>query len=214
MLQKISEFFSANGKRERQKKRLIRPEFEHLFSPTPVDKWVSLDLEMTGLNPKQDHILSIGAVHLEKTEQGLIIDSGNALSLVCRPPVMPTDETIVIHGLRPSDVENGLSYDEILPILLNFIENRTVVGFCVAMDMAFLNAIAKPFLGINLPNVTIDVSQLHLQQQQRQNPNHIYQAKHLNQLLDEFNIPKLSAHDAVNDAIMTAMLFAHLNNYQ
>lgn len=214
MLQKISEFFSANGKRERQKKRLIRPEFEHLFSPTPVDKWVSLDLEMTGLNPKQDHILSIGAVHLEKTEQGLIIDSGNALSLVCRPPVMPTDETIVIHGLRPSDVENGLSYDEMLPILLNFIENRTVVGFCVAMDMAFLNTIVKPFLGVNLPNASIDVSQLHLQQQQRQNPNHIYQAKHLNQLLDEFHIPKLSAHDAVNDAIMTAMLFAHLNNYQ
>lgn len=214
MLQKISEFFSANGKRERQKKRLIRPEFEHLFSPTPVDKWVSLDLEMTGLNPKQDHILSIGAVHLEKTEQGLIIDSGNALSLVCRPPVMPTDETIVIHGLRPSDVENGLSYDEMLPILLNFIENRTVVGFCVAMDTAFLNTIVKPFLGVNLPNASIDVSQLHLQQQQRQNPNHIYQAKHLNQLLDEFHIPKLSAHDAVNDAIMTAMLFAHLNNYQ
>lgn len=211
MWQKISEFFSVNGKRERQKKRLLKPEFEHLFTQTPVDKWVSLDLEMTGLNPKTDHILSIGAVHLEKTEQGLMIDTGNALSLVCRPPVMPTDETIVIHGLRPSDVENGLSYDEMLPILLNFIENRSIIGFCVAMDMAFINALVKPFLGINLPNPMIDVSQLHWQQQMKKDPNYVGQQKHLNQLLIEFDIPKLPAHDAVNDAIMTAMLFTHLH---
>lgn len=92
----------------------------------------SLDFEMTGLNPKTDHILSVGAVRLHRAgDASMQIDTGNALSLICRPPVMPSKETIVIHGLRPSDVEHGISYDEMLPLLLEFIGNRPIVGFAV-----------------------------------------------------------------------------------
>ena len=34
--------------------------------------------------------------------------------------------------------------------------------------------------------------------------------KHLAALMDDYHIPRLPAHDALNDAIMTAMLFTHL----
>ncbi|MFW2178440.1 MULTISPECIES: 3'-5' exonuclease [unclassified Moraxella] len=212
MFNKISEFFSQN-KVARQKQSLLQPQYAHLFDTPPTDEWVSLDLEMTGLNPKTDHILSLGAVKIAKTAHGVEIDTGNALSLICRPPVMPSRDSIIIHGLRPSDVENGISYEAMLPQLLDFIGNRPVVGFCVDMDMAFINAITKPWLGVNLPNAMLDVSLLEQQhrQQANRNPDNVVKRKHLNELIDEFAIPRLPTHDSLNDAIMVAMVFAHLN---
>ena len=212
MFHRIKNLFSGQ-KLERQKQRLSKPEYAYLFD-TPLSKvpneWVSLDLEMTGLNAKQDYILSVGAVQVRKESNGFVIDTDSALSLVCRPPVMPTHDTIVIHGLRPIDVDNGLSYDEMLTQLLPMLKNRPIIGFCVDMDMAFLNAIAKPFLGVELANKLVDVSRLYQQNQHRHDPSQVGQIPHLNKLLEEYQIPRLPAHNALNDAIMTAMLFTHL----
>lgn len=209
MFDSIKNLFGGQ-KLERQKQRLIKPQYGYLFDAELPNEWVSLDLEMTGLNAKQDHILSVGAVVIRRENDNFVIDTDGALSLVCRPPVMPTHETIVIHGLRPIDVENGLSYDEMLTQLLPMLKSRPIVGFCVDMDMAFLNAIVKPFLGVALPNNIVDVSRLYQQNQHRHDPNQVGQLKHLNQLLEEYQIPPLPAHNALNDAIMTAMLFTHL----
>ncbi len=107
---------------------LTDPSFGYLFDKPPADEWISLDLEMTGLNPKTDHILSVGAVKISRTDGVLSIDTANALSLVCRPPVMPSTDSIVIHGLRPMDVENGVDYDQMLKILLPFIGSRPILG--------------------------------------------------------------------------------------
>lgn len=209
MFDKIASFFTQN-RLDRQRQQLLRPEYDYLFHPPPANEWVSLDCEMTGLNPKTDHILSVGAVRMVQDEAGFSIDTGNALSLICRPPVMPSRDSIEIHGLRPSDVENGISYEAMLAELLLFIGSRPLVGFCVDMDMAFLNAIAKPLLGVNLPNPLIDISQLAHQRQNSHNPEMASQPKHLNVLLQEYAIPKLPAHDALNDAVMTAMLWVYL----
>lgn len=212
MFDSIKNWF-VRQKLERQRQRLSKPEYGYLFDTplsTEPNEWVSLDLEMTGLNPKHDHILSVGAVVIRQVQAGFVIDTDNALSVVCCPPVMPSHDTIVIHGLRPVDVANGASYEAMLSQLLPIIKNRPLVGFCVDRDVAFLNAIIKPFLGVQLPNKIIDVSVLYQQNQHRHDPNQVGQLKHLNQLLAEYNIPRLPAHDALNDAIMTAMLFTHL----
>lgn len=203
-------FLAKAVKKQRQKSQLIRPEFGFLFDEKPAQEWVSLDLEMTGLNPKTDHILSFGAVKIYQQNNSFHIDTGNALSLICCPPVMPNHDSIVIHGLRPQDVANGISYDEMLPKLFEFVGSLPIIGFCVSMDMGFINQLAKPFLGTNLPNQTIDISQLHQQILHKKDPNLVASPKHLTQLLTDFDIPKLPTHDALNDAIMTAMLFCHL----
>lgn len=214
MFSKLSQLF-ATSQQSRQRQKLTKPEYGFLFDAPPTNEWVSLDFEMTGLNPKTDHILSVGAVRLHRAEDASMqIDTGNALSLICRPPVMPSKETIVIHGLRPSDVEDGISYDEMLPLLLEFIGNRPIVGFAVNRDIAFLNALLKPWLGVSLPNPVLDVSVIEQQARQRKQhqTDHAVEPKHLNVLLAEFGIPILPAHDALNDAIMTAMLFIYLKD--
>ncbi|MDO5652084.1 MAG: 3'-5' exonuclease [Moraxella sp.] len=212
MFDKIRQLFSQDGKRNRQKHQLTRPEYAYLFDEPPADTWISLDLEMTGVNPKSDHILSVGAVKITRTDGVLSIDTAHALSIVCRPPVMPSKDSIVIHGLRPIDVENGVDYERMLATLLPFIGSCPIVGFCTDMDMAFINAIAKPYLGTTLANECLDVSLIDqtIRKRTNKNPDITIDRQHLSELLERYNIPYLPAHDASNDALMSAMLFCHL----
>lgn len=188
------------------KTQLQRPELASMFEPPPANQWVAIDCEMTGLHPKKHHLLSVAAIHID----GNLIDTGNGLHLVCRPPVMPDRDTIVIHGLRTADVEHGMSYDEMLAILLPFIGNRPLVGFCPQIDTAFLNPLVKQYMGTPLPNEVIDVRHLFARRMGDRTQGIPTQSQHLNNILAHYDIPDLGSHDAYNDAVMTAMAFLHL----
>lgn len=189
-----------------QKTHLQRSELASMFNEPLVDKWVAIDCEMTGLNPKKHHLLSIAAIHIN----GDSIDTGNGLHLVCRPPVMPDRDTIVIHGLRTADVEHGMSYDEMLALVLPFIDNRPLVGFCPQIDTGFLNPLVKRYMGTTLPNKVIDIRQLYSRRMGDRTQGIPNQSQHLTNILAHYEIPELGTHDAYNDAIMTAMAFLHL----
>ena len=189
-----------------QKTQLQRPELASMFTTPSAEQWVAIDCEMTGLNPKKHHLLSVAAIHIN----GNTIDTGNGMHLVCRPPVMPDRDTIVIHGLRTADVEHGMSYDEMLALLLPFIDNRPIVGFCTQLDMVFLNPLVKRYMGTTLPNKVIDVRQLYSRRMGDLTQGIPNQTQHLTNILAHYGIPELGVHDAYNDAIMTAMAFLHV----
>ena len=44
---------------------------------------------------------------------------------------------------------------------LEFIGNRPLVGYYLEFDMAMMNRLIKPWLGVNLPNKQIEVSGLY-----------------------------------------------------
>lgn len=188
------------------KKSLTRPELSSIFEPAKPNEWVSIDCEMTGLNHKKHHLLSIAAIHIN----GNVIDTGNGLHLVCRPPIMPAEDTIIIHGLRPFDVEHGLSYEQMLDNMLPFIGNRPIVGFCPQLDMGFLNTLAKDYMGAPLPNEVIDIRSLYTKRNGNRTNGIAHKSQHLDSIMKELDIPDLGAHDAYNDAVMTAMTFLHL----
>ena len=189
-----------------QKKNLRRPELETMFEKPLANEWVAIDCEMTGLNPKKHHLLSVAAIHIN----GDKIDTGNGLHLLCRPPVMPERDTIIIHGLRTADVEQGMSYDEMLALLLPFIGNRPLVGFCPQIDTGFLNPLVRRYMGTDLPNEVIDIRHLYSRRMVGRSQGLPSQAQHLESILAHYNIPELGTHDAYNDAIMTAMAFLHV----
>lgn len=204
----------SNHQRLKSKSKLTDLAYDYLFNEPPADEWVSLDLELTGLNAKTHHILSVGAVKIKQTNKSFVIDTSDMLSIICHPPIMPDTNSIVIHGLRPIDVESGMNYDEMLDKLLPFIGSRPIVGFCTSMDMAFINTLAKSKLGTKLPNALIDVANLDQKLRQKINKNSDIpiDKRHLNELLIAHKIPILPAHDSMNDALMTAMLFCHLKS--
>ena len=189
-----------------QKNQLQRPELALMFTKPMPEQWVAIDCEMTGLNPRKHHLLSVAAIHIN----GDKIDTGNGLHLLCRPPVMPQRDTIVIHGLRTADVEHAMSYDEMLSLLLPFIGNRPLVGFCPQIDVGFLNPLVKRYMGTHLPNEVIDIRPLYSRRMIGRSQGLPSQAQHLNSILKHYNIPELGIHDAYNDAIMTAMAFLHV----
>ncbi|MES1965465.1 3'-5' exonuclease [Psychrobacter sp. AH5] len=189
-----------------QKNHLQRAELSSMFEPPVDDQWVAIDCEMTGLNPRKHHLLSVAAIHIN----GDTIDTGNGLHLVCRPPIMPDRDTIVIHGLRSADVEQGMSYDEMLELLLPFIDNRPIVGFCPQIDTAFLNPLIKKYMGTTLPNEVLDVRRLYSQRMGDRDPNTPKPSQQLPKILAHYNIPEFGSHDAYNDAVMTAMAFLHV----
>lgn len=187
-------------------RQLTRPEFKEMFQPPAPNQWVAIDCEMTGLNPKKDHLLSIAAIHINGSQ----ILSGEGLHLICRPPVMPKKDTIVIHGLRPLDVENGLSYEQMLDRLLPFIGNRPIVGYCPQLDLGFLNQITKSYMGTALPNSVIDIRDLYNRYSGNRTQGISHQAQQLSAICQQLKLPELEAHDAYNDALITAMAFLHL----
>lgn len=191
-----------------QKRQLQRPELASMFTTPNAKEWVAIDCEMTGLNPKKHHLLSVAAIHIN----GNKIDTGNGMHVVCKPPVMPDRDTIVIHGLRTADVEHGMSYDEMLALLLPFIDNRPIVGFCPQIDIGFLNPIVKRYMGAALPNQIIDIRQLYSQHMGDRTQGIPNQSQRLPNILAHYGIHELGAHDAYNDAIMTAMAFLHMRS--
>ena len=124
--------------------------------------------------------------------------------------MMPDRDTIIIHGLRTADVEHGMSYDEMLALLLPFIDNRPIVGYCPQLDMGFLNKISKSYMGTALPNPIIDIRDLYNRYSGNRTQGISHQAQQLSSIATQLQLPELAAHDAYNDALMTAMVFLHL----
>lgn len=206
--------YKFNHLRHQALSQLTDDNYCYLFDETTADEWICLDFELTGVNPKSDKILSVGAVKIIKDNGFLTLDMASALSMICRPPVMPTTDSIVIHGLRPMDLESGVDYKTMLQALLPLVGSRPIVGFCPQMDQAFLNHEVKNLLGVALINPCLDVSIMEKNHRQKliRNPDMIAEQKHLSTLLSEYDIPLLPAHDALNDAVMTAMLFCRLHS--
>ena len=189
------------------KKNLKDNKYEFLFDKTSNDEYVCFDCETTGLNPKKDDIVSIGAVIIK----GNTIVSSKKFVKFVKPKTKLQAEAIKIHHIRECDLEDAEDINDVVEEFLNFIGNRTLVGYYLEFDVAMINKYIKPKLGITLPNKMYEVSAIyHDFKMERIPQGHI--DLRFNTIMDELDIPSLGKHDAYNDAIMTSMIFIKLKN--
>ncbi|MEZ0323763.1 MAG: 3'-5' exonuclease [Hydrogenothermaceae bacterium] len=188
------------------RKNLKDNRFLFLFEDSHKDEFVAFDTETTGLNPKKDEILSIGAVKIK----GNKIDLKDRFYTVIKPNFPINEETIKIHGLRKKDLENGIPIEEAIEKFLYFIGSRPLVGYYVEFDVAMINKYLKKMIGIELPNRQIDVSGMYYDYKIGKIPQGFVDLR-FDSILRDLNIPVFGKHDALNDAIMTALVFLHLN---
>jgi DNA polymerase-3 subunit epsilon len=204
----------------RQKRKLKEPGFEFLFNEEVPGSYVCFDCETTGLDPKKDKIVSLSAIKI----QGNQVLTSQSLNLLIEQEGLIAAESIVVHRIRNIDVVEKESSSarlmteaQAIKEFLEFIKGSTLVGYYLEFDIAMVNQVIKPWLGVNLPNRQVEVSALYYDQMVRlakrsgqqglQQPNIDLT---FDKILHKLKLPNLGQHDAFSDALMTALIFVKL----
>jgi len=192
---------------KRNANNLKDEQYRFLFEQAPVDEVVVFDTETTGLSPKKDEILSIGAVKIK----GNKILMSEKFELFIKPSREINEKSIKIHQIRNVDLENGIDPHKAIVQFLHFIGSRPLVGYYLEFDIKMMNTYVKPWLGINLPNPQIEVSGLYHDKKIKFIPDGVIDLR-FDVMMNDLGLPIFGKHDALNDAVMTAMMYIKLQN--
>jgi DNA polymerase-3 subunit epsilon len=118
-------------------------------------RFVVVDLETTGLDPRLDEVLSFAAVPVEG---GRILAGGTVTGLV-RPEAPPPASSIEIHGLRAADLASAPPEREALAPLAAALEGRIPVAHAAWVERDFLRPRLR-VLGFALARRMVDTAVL------------------------------------------------------
>lgn len=178
---------------------------------TPIRslRYAVLDTEFTSLDQRSNRLLSVGAVAME----GASIRMGEQFYRVLNPGVEVPASTIVVHQLRPSDIEQGEPPLQALAELWDYIAGAVIVGHFIKMDMDLLR---KEMRGSehSLDGPVVDTAKVHhwLLRNGRYSDDlfHRLEILDLASLAKLYNIESREAHHALDDAFVTARLWQKL----
>lgn len=185
--------------------RLKEKEYEFLFEKDTSGEYVVFDTETTGLNPKKDDIVSIGAVKIKDNK----ILTSQTFEVFVKNSCELSSKSIEIHKIRPIDLQNAKTTEVAIREFLDFIGSRPLVGYYLEFDVSMINKYIKPMLGITLPNKKIEVSEIYFDKTISLIPQGNIDLR-FDTILKNCGVPDMGVHNAVNDAIMTAMIFLKL----
>jgi len=175
---------------------------------TPIDavRYVVLDTELTSLDKRSNRVLSIGAVAMDGTR----IRLQEQFYRVVNPGVAVPTPGVLIHGLRPADIENGEPPAQVLSELRAFVEGAVLVGHFARID---LNVLRKELgtIGQTLTNPAICTARIE-QWLLRRRPYSENVVHHLDNLdlisiAKRYRLDVQEAHHALQDAFLTARLW-------
>jgi len=162
---------------------------------------LSVDLEMTGLNPKNSEVISIGWVPIIAGEIVLA-----QAQLIMVKPQGSVGDSATIHGIHDHQLDNAMSLEQALEQLLQAMQGRILVAHHGALDIAFIQQAAKNLYGHRLPFDLIDTLLLEAKRLQRQGLHYDKQQLRLYACCARYHLPPLTAHNALSDALATAQL--------
>lgn len=192
---------------KRDFKRLKEKEFAYLFEENSDNSIVVFDTETTGLNPKVDEILSIGAVKIKDNK----ILTSQTFEVFLKNRKEIDAKSIEIHGIRECDLEIAKEAEVAIKEFLSFIKNSKLVGYYLEFDVKIINRYLQAMLGIDLPNETVEISELYFNKAIISMPQGNIDLR-FDTIMKQYNLPNMGNHNAVNDAIMTAMIYLKLTN--
>ena len=156
-----------------------------------------LDLEMTGLAPKKDKVIEIGAV---RVRGGQRIDT---FATLVRPGMSIPQNVVELTGITDAMADTGMQEDAAMERLLEFIGNDVLVGHNLNFDYSFIKQWAvnhRRSLQLSACD-TLRIARALLPGEQ---------SKKLESLCVYFQIEREHAHRALDDAIETYKVFEKL----
>ena len=160
------------------------------------DTYVSIDLETTGLNPKRDRIIEIGAILVERGE------IREEFSTFVNPGRKLEERITELTGIRDEDLAEAPELDEVFPKLLEFMGDFPLLGHSILFDYSFLKkaAVDRKLTFERSAVDTLQIARKYLPDLPHRN---------LEYLCRYYEIPH-HAHRALEDAKATDRLFRKL----
>ncbi len=170
--------------------------------------FVAFDTELTGLDFKQDSIISLGAVKL----RGTTILAGKTFYRLVKPECELKHKSVVVHELTHADLECAEDLLEVTADFVKFIGDAVLIGHFVHIDLNFVNKPLQQAYGVSLKNPALDTSTLHdwLYDNDSRFARH-YKGMTLKSdlfsMAKKYGVDGGKSHNAFSDAYITAQLF-------
>jgi DNA polymerase-3 subunit epsilon len=186
-----------------------RASFDATWSDdTPIEhvRFVVLDSETTGLNPRVDRLITIGAVAVENAEI-VLEDSFDALIKIDR-----NTEAVTVHGVTRDQSLRGVDEQVAIERFLDYLRDGVIVGHHIGHDISTLDAALERHWGIRLANRSLDTMDLtlHLERDGAFAGRPPIRQFTLDGLCAMFGVIPHDRHTASGDAFITAQVFLRL----
>lgn len=160
-------------------------------------EYVVIDLEMTGLHPKTDAVLEVGAVKIREKRKTEV------LNFLVNPGCRLRPEVTALTGITNKMAQSGVTPREAICRVAEFTEGEILVGHNVIFDYSFLKQLAVNER-ISFERQAVDT--LKLARRFLREP----QQKTLDSLCEYYGIRRDRNHRALEDALATQELYERL----
>ena len=162
-------------------------------------RYVSVDVETSGLNVMSDRLIAIGAVAISD----LKVPVDACFYRVLRQEEASSDQNILVHGIGGTTQTQGDDPCEVLLEFLEFIGGAPLVGFHTPFDEIMIRKAMRRYLGERFQRRWLDLAWL----APAAYPEYATRLRGLDDWTDAFGILNPRRHDALADAFATAQLF-------
>jgi DNA polymerase-3 subunit epsilon len=169
-------------------------------------RFVCIDSESTGLDPKRDSIISLAGVAVQNGE----ICLWDQFSVIL--PVAYNTSSVTVHGITREEAASGVEAPMALRSFLDWLGDGVIVGHHIQHDVTLLNIALEKLFSIQLCNVVVDtmeafraVSEMGGFQSLGKPGGHS-----LDSLCDYFQIVPHDRHTALGDAFLTAQILLRI----
>lgn len=161
-----------------------------------IKDYVVIDLETTGLNPKLDKIIEIGAV---KVRDGKATDK---FSTFVNPGKKLPERIVEITGITDADLEGAPFIEDVFPEFMEFIGDDVLLGHNLIFDYSFVK---KAAVNLKMKFERAGIDTLRISRRFLTG----LESRNLGFLCEHYGI-HLDAHRAYNDAFATHLLYEKL----
>jgi len=165
--------------------------------------YLAMDLETTGLDTNQDHILSVGSVEIK----GDHVNLSTACHCIVNTELSLSEESVIIHKLTDDLVAKGESITQVLTDVLQHLAGKVLVAHHARIEYGFLRTACQRVFGGDLLVPIVDTFALAQRQMARRDEVITSGALRLGALRERYHLPRYKAHNALTDAIAAAELF-------
>ncbi len=178
------------------------------INKTPL---VAMDFETTGLNPSKDDIVSVGLIPFDAHR----IYCRDSQHWLIKPQKPLTEDSVVIHGIRHTDLATAPDLEAIIEEILSCLEGKTVVVHYRTIEREFFNQALINRIGEGVLFPLIDTMDL-----EAKIYSHYYEgflkrtfsprrrvSLRLAACRERYGLPAYTPHHALIDALATAELF-------